>query len=241
MRRNSIVRRNSITSQNNNNNRTNTDDTIATAEVAAAAPSTTPSPLFSSGNNRERVAGGIDENAPVASASHGSRSRRGGFRGSFARPFSSSTGEHSHNSDQHHNDRRGAYHATVARDRENSNNSEGYYYNNTSTNFRSMLRAQVHRQSLNSKRMLQAVLVSDEIVEADHIGTTHSNISQYDIEMVPTLQDRLEMMEELLDEQEEEQQKIIEGFRTREKRWIIALIFAVVAMVVLVILMVQDL
>jgi len=68
--------------------------------------------------------------------------------------------------------------------------------------------------------MLHAVLVSDEIVEADHIETINndtgtgnsSRTQQYDVEMaemVPTLHERLAMMEGLLKEHDEEQLRVL--------------------------------
>lgn len=95
--------------------------------------------------------------------------------------------------------------------------------------------------------MLHAVLVSDEIVEADHIetindtGIGNSLRTQYDVEMaemVPTLQERLAMMEGLLEERDEEQHKVLQRYKRRERIWWTLLVLSVIIIVVLIILIV---
>lgn len=96
--------------------------------------------------------------------------------------------------------------------------------------------------------MLHAVLVSDEIVEADHIETINNDTgignslqTQYDVEMaemVPTLQERLAMMEGLLEERDEEQHKVLQRYKRRERVWWTLLVLSVIIIVVLIILIV---
>jgi len=110
---------------------------------------------------------------------------------------------------------------------------------------RNYLMASVRRQSYNSKKMLQAILVSDEIVEADHIETTYHEDStdgiHGDIEMgesQASMQARLVMMEELLEENEEEQELILERYEKRErimKGLVSVSVVVIIALVVVII------
>lgn len=86
---------------------------------------------------------------------------------------------------------------------------------------RSLLRASVRQWP---QRLLSAVLVSDEVVEADLIQTSFLNGDRIngDVEevLLPSTRQRLEMMEELLENQEEEKDTIIQelkGYKRRER------------------------
>ncbi len=79
--------------------------------------------------------------------------------------------------------------------------------------------------------MIQAVLVSDEIVEA--VEAEH--ISDGDGLLFPNESERIDMLEELLEEKEEEA-RLIEGrYRRRERVWVIAVMILVVVIIALVV------
>ena len=88
-------------------------------------------------------------------------------------------------------------------------------------------------------------LVSDEIVEADHIETTYHEDStdgiHGDIEMgesQASMQARLVMMEELLEENEEEQELILGRYEKRErimKGLVSVSVIVIIALVVVII------
>ena len=87
------------------------------------------------------------------------------------------------------------------------------------------------RRSLRARQMIQAVLVSDEVVEAveaEHIlcgeGCLHPNDSE-----------RMDMMEELLEEKEEEARMIEERYKRREVGWMIVVIMLVIVIGVLIV------
>jgi hypothetical protein len=94
--------------------------------------------------------------------------------------------------------------------------------------------AVVRRQSLRARQMIQAVLVSDEIVEAveaEHIPYGDGIIFPNDLE-------QMDMMEELLEEKEEEVRMMEDRYRRRERVWMVIvtmLIVVVVALIVVVI------
>ena len=133
--------------------------------------------------------------------------------------------------------------ATATRPRGGSGGSDIEATNNESLH--SYLMASVRRQSYNSKKMLQAILVSDEIVEADHIETTYHEDSSTDgmhgdIEMgeSASMQARLVMMEELLEENEEEQELILQRYEKRErimKGLVSVSVVVIIALVVVII------
>ena len=100
---------------------------------------------------------------------------------------------------------------------------------------REYLMASVRRQSFNSKRMLQAILVSDEIVEADPLHHSHHDL---EIGQQEGLQARLVMMEELLEDNEEEQRETLERYEKRELiyKGLISLSVALIAVLIILIL-----
>jgi len=146
-------------------------------------------------------------------------------------------------------------------DHDNYQNDDSTYhhdYNNNPTvshhqSLRDLLRASVRHQSFrNSKRLLHAILVSDEIVEADHVETIFHNdndtatlnnaLPRYgDAEnLVPSLQERLVMMEDLLGEQDEEQRHVLGRYRRREKILVVLMVLSVMIIIVLIIVMVVN-
>ena len=133
----------------------------------------------------------------------------------------------------------------------NLNESDGTPTNNNNSNsselsrqgLRSYLMASVRRQSYNSRRMIQAILVSDEIVEAIDCST-HENNNNNDVEMEggeeqqSEIQARLAMMEELLEEQDEEQRRILERYYQRERILIVLVTVSVAVIIALVVVII---
>ena len=106
----------------------------------------------------------------------------------------------------------------------------------------SLLRASVHLRS--NCGALTAVLVSDEIIEADHIQTSFNNGTTIEGDMedmlLPSARERLQMMEKLLEEQEEELDGIVQESEKRERRMkavlgvlILSLIIVLVVIIVI--------
>eukprot|EP00985_Skeletonema_marinoi_P007602 scaffold3343_cov99-Skeletonema_marinoi.AAC.9 len=104
---------------------------------------------------------------------------------------------------------------------------------NTHTDRRALFGAQssFRRQSRRALQMIQAVLVSDEIVEAveaEHIPNGDGFLFPNDLE-------RMDMMEELLEEKEEEARMIEDRYRRRERVWMVVVTVLVVVVVALVV------
>ena len=119
----------------------------------------------------------------------------------------------------------------------NNNSSSGL----SRQGLRSYLMASVRRQSYNSRRMIQAILVSDEIVEAT--PSTHNNNNDADVEMMgeqqqSEIQARLIMMEELLEEQDEEQRRILERYYKRERILIVLVSVSVAVILALIVVII---
>lgn len=92
--------------------------------------------------------------------------------------------------------------------------------------------ASVRRQSLRALQMIQAVLVSDEViepVEAEHIPDG-------DVCLSPNEVDGMDMLEELLEEKEEEVRMIQDRYRRRERIWMVAVVILIVVVVALVVI-----
>ena len=107
----------------------------------------------------------------------------------------------------------------------------------SSNNPRNLLltaQASVRRQSLRARQMIQAVLVSDEIVEADRI---HDDCDD-DNMIFPSNVEQMEMMEEMLEEKEEEVRIMEERYRRRERVWMVAVTILVLAVIALIVTMV---
>ena len=105
---------------------------------------------------------------------------------------------------------------------------------NTHTDRRALFGAQssVRRQSRRALQMIQAVLVSDEIVEAveaEHIPNGEDGF------LFPNDLERMDMMEELLEEKEEEARMIEDRYRRRERVWMVVVTVLVVVVVALVV------
>ncbi|KAL9184840.1 hypothetical protein ACHAXT_002617 [Thalassiosira profunda] len=119
-----------------------------------------------------------------------------------------------------------------------STNTDDHDSSRSRLDFRHMLRASVQRQSVNSKRLLQAILVSDEIVEADHIETIDDTVASFRMEaaeLVPSLQMRVAEMECALEEQEAQQRRILRRYKRREAIWLTLVVLSAVAIIVLII------
>eukprot|EP00984_Skeletonema_dohrnii_P017322 scaffold7864_cov122-Skeletonema_dohrnii-CCMP3373.AAC.12 len=104
----------------------------------------------------------------------------------------------------------------------------------TNTDRRALFGAQssVRRQSRRALQMIQAVLVSDEIVEAveaEHIPNGEDGF------LFPNDLERMDMMEELLEEKEEEARMIEDRYRRRERVWMVVVTVLVVVVVALVV------
>lgn len=105
---------------------------------------------------------------------------------------------------------------------------------NTHTDRRALFGAQssFRRQSRRALQMIQAVLVSDEIVEAveaEHIPNGEDGF------LFPNDLERMDMMEELLEEKEEEARMIEDRYRRRERVWMVVVTVLVVVVVALVV------
>ena len=96
-----------------------------------------------------------------------------------------------------------------------------------SSNPRNLLltaQASVRRQSLRARQMIQAVLVSDEIVEADRIHDDGGDENM--------------IFPRLLEEKEEEVRVMEERYRRRERVWMVAVTILVLAVIALIVTMV---
>lgn len=96
-----------------------------------------------------------------------------------------------------------------------------------SSNPRNLLltaQASVRRQSLRARQMIQAVLVSDEIVEADRIHDDGDDENM--------------IFPRLLEEKEEEVRVMEERYRRRERVWMVAVTILVLAVIALIVTMV---
>jgi len=137
---------------------------------------------------------------------------------------------------------------------------ETNFYNPTSTHnqsLRDLIRASVQHGGLGSE-LLQAILVSDEVIEAHHMHTIdHSRDDHHprnyqssslcmhcstqfgdeeDVEnLVPFLRERLTTMEDLMKEQDEENRDVFGRYRRRE-RTLVALVFVLVAFIIVLII-----
>mmetsp|Transcript_16587 Transcript_16587/g.27078 ORF Transcript_16587/g.27078 Transcript_16587/m.27078 type:complete len:1028 (+) Transcript_16587:56-3139(+) len=88
--------------------------------------------------------------------------------------------------------------------------------------------ASVRRQSLRALQMIQAVLVSDEVIEPVEAEQITASLFPHDLE-------GMDMLEELLEEKEEEVRMIEHRYRRRERVWMVAVAILVVAVIVLVV------
>ena len=80
--------------------------------------------------------------------------------------------------------------------------------------------------------MIQAVLVSDEViepVEAEHIPDGDGCLSPNEV-------DGMDMLEELLEEKEEEVRMIQDRYRRRERIWMVAVAILIAVVVALVVI-----
>lgn len=95
-------------------------------------------------------------------------------------------------------------------------------------------RTSIRNRSTRHRQMIQAVLVSDEIVEAAHVVPSDNEGAVF-----PNDLERMKMIEEMLEEKEEEARIMEEIYRRRERVWIVAvtlLIVTVIALTVAVVL-----
>mmetsp|Transcript_11394 Transcript_11394/g.24706 ORF Transcript_11394/g.24706 Transcript_11394/m.24706 type:complete len:1021 (-) Transcript_11394:167-3229(-) len=120
-----------------------------------------------------------------------------------------------------------------------------------------LLRASVQHGGVGSE-LLQAILVSDEIIEADHVHTVDHSRDDHrprnyqssslcmhcstqfgdeeDVEnLVPFLRERITKMEDLMKEQEEENRHVFGRYRRRE-RTLVALVFVLMALIIVLII-----
>lgn len=91
--------------------------------------------------------------------------------------------------------------------------------------------ASVRRQSLRARQMIQAVLVSDEVIEA----VEAEQIPDGDGFMFPNDLEGMDVLEELLEEKEEEVRMIEDRYRRRERVWMVAVAILIVVVIALVV------
>ena len=105
----------------------------------------------------------------------------------------------------------------------------------------SLLKASVFPMS--SHDALTAVLVSDEVIEADHIHTSFNNgttIEGTESMLLPSAIERLQMMDDIVLEVEEERDMIVQEFEQRERRMkaviLVLLLSFIIAIIVIVVI-----